>query len=225
MKKTGPAARAAASAKKDKAKRAIADDTASDSASSEDSRLVTKRERGKKLKRDLQEQDEETQRIQRLIDEATLKNKEKLKELAAVRNSYPVIVQIFVLFQLFCPLILFLVTQSPEYSQRSVSPAPSLDPAVNPFEPLQQNVPMKTINSELVPWLIAKEGFNFADRDNVETVTEMLTKIIIDKELNGYTAKTFAQSIEGKRVEQAKFSKHVLKTVGMRSFCSSCWLV
>jgi hypothetical protein len=38
---------------------------------------------------------------------------------------------------------------------------------------------MKTINSELVPWLIAKEGFNFADRDNVETVTEMLTKIIL----------------------------------------------
>ena len=84
---------------------------------------------------------------------------------------------------------------------------------------------MKTINSELVPWLIAKEGFNFADRDNVETVTEMLTKIIIAKELNGYTAKTFAQSIEGKRVEQVKFSKHVLKTVGKQSFCSSCWLV
>lgn len=80
---------------------------------------------------------------------------------------------------------------------------------------------MKTITSELVPWLIAKEGFNFADRDNVETVT----KIIIDKELNGYTAKTFAQSIEGKRVEQAKFSRHVLKTVGRRSFCSSRLLV
>ena len=72
----------------------------------------------------------------------------------------------------------------------------------------------------MVPWLIAKEGFNFADRDIVETVTEMLTKIIIDKELNGYTAKTFAQSIEGKRVEQAKFSRHVLNTVGRRSFCS-----
>ena len=97
MKKTGPAARATASAKKDKAKRAIADDTASDSASSEDGRLVKKRERDKKLKRDLQEQEEETQRIQRLIDEATLKNKEKLKELAAVRNSYPVIVRIFFL--------------------------------------------------------------------------------------------------------------------------------
>ena len=103
--------------------------------------------------------------------------------------------------------------------------APSSDPMVNPFEALQQNVHQVGINSELVPWLIAKEGFNFADRDNVETVTEMLTKIIIDKELNGYTAKTFAQSIEGKRVEQAKFSKHVLKTVGKRSFCSSCSLV
>ena len=60
---------------------------ASDSASSEDGRLVTKWERNKKLKRDLQEQDEETQRIQRLIDEAT-----------AVRNSYPVIVRIFFFF-------------------------------------------------------------------------------------------------------------------------------
>ena len=74
---------------------------ASDSASSEDGRFVTKWERNKKLKRDLQEQDEETQRIQRLIDEATLRNKEKLKELAAVRNSYPVIVQIFFCFSCF----------------------------------------------------------------------------------------------------------------------------
>ena len=131
----------------------------------------------------------------------------------------------FFCFQLSCALILFLVTQSPEYSQRPVSPAPPSDPLVNPFEPLQQNVPMKAINTELVPWLIAKEGFNFADRDNVETVTEMLTKVIIGKELNGYTAKTFAQSIEGKRVEQAKFSKHVLKTVGKRLFCSSRFLV
>ena len=84
---------------------------------------------------------------------------------------------------------------------------------------------MKTINSELVPWLIAKDGFDFADRENVETVTEMLTKIIIDKELNGYTAKLFPLSIEGKRVEQAKFSKNVLKPVGKRSFCSSRLLV
>ena len=224
MTRNAAADRAAASARKDKtSKRARADETSSDS--SDDAPLAKRREREKKLKRDLQEQEEETQRIQRLIDEAALKNKEKLKELAAVRNSYPVIVRIFFLFQLSCALILFLVTQSPEYSQRPVSPAPPSDPLVNPFEPLQQNIPMKTINSELVPWLIAKEGFNFADRDNVETVTEMLTKIIIAKELNGYTAKTFAQSIEGKRVEQAKFSKHVLKTVGMRSFCSSYWLV
>ena len=89
--------RAAASARKDKTpKRARADETSSDS--SDDAPLAKKRERDKKLKRDLQEQEEETQRIQRLIDEATLKNKEKLKELAAVRNSYPVIVRIFFCF-------------------------------------------------------------------------------------------------------------------------------
>jgi hypothetical protein len=171
MTRNAAADRAAASARKDKtSKRARADETSSDS--SDDAPLAKKRDREKQLNRDLQEQEEETQRIQRLIDEATLKNKEKLKELAAVRNSYPVIVRIFFLFQLSCALILFLVTQSPEYSQRPVSPAPPSDPLVNPFEPLQQNIPMKTINSELVPWLIAKEGFNFADRDNVETVTE-----------------------------------------------------
>ena len=98
MTKSGPADRAAAAARKDKGKMVRAEDTASDSASSDDGPLVKKRERDKKLKRDLQEQDEETQRIQRLIDEATLKNKEKLKELAAVRNSYPVIVRIFFCF-------------------------------------------------------------------------------------------------------------------------------
>ena len=98
MTKTGPTERAAAAARKDKGKRVRVEDTASDSASSDDGPLQKERERDKKLKRDLQEQEEETQRIQRLIDEATLKNKEKLKELAAVRNSYPVIVRIFFCF-------------------------------------------------------------------------------------------------------------------------------
>jgi hypothetical protein len=38
---------------------------------------------------------------------------------------------------------------------------------------------MKTINSEMVQWLIAKEGTNFADSDNLEVATEIITKIII----------------------------------------------
>ena len=73
---------------------------------------------------------------------------------------------------------------------------------------------MKTINSELVPWLIAKEGIDFADRDNVEAVTEMLTKIIIDKELNVYTAKSFPLAIEGKRVKQSQDQQTCLE---------NCW--
>ena len=60
---------------------------------------------------------------------------------------------------------------------------------------------MKILNSELVPWLIAKEGIDFADRDNIETVTEMIAKIIIDKQLNGYTAKSFPLAIDGKRLK------------------------
>ena len=130
MTKNGPAERAAAAAKKDRGKRARVEDTTSDSASSDDGPLLKKRERDKKIKRVLQDHDEETQRIQRLIDEAALRNKEKLKELAAVRNAYPVIVRIFFWFQLSCPQILVLVAQSPEYSQSPVSPAPSSDPAV-----------------------------------------------------------------------------------------------
>ncbi len=73
---------------------------------------------------------------------------------------------------------------------------------------------MKTINSELVPWLIAKEGYNFADRDNIEMATEMIANIIILKGLNGYTAKTFPLTIQGKKVDQTNFTKHVLKTIG-----------
>ena len=97
MTRNAAADRAAASARKDKtSKRARADETSSDS--SDDAPLAKKRDREKQLKRDLQEQEEETQRIQRLIDEATLKNKEKLKELTAVRNSYPVFVRIFFCF-------------------------------------------------------------------------------------------------------------------------------
>ena len=45
----------------------------------------------------------------------------------------------------------------------------------------------------------------------------MIAKIIIDKQLNGYTAKSIPLAIDGKRVKQAKFTK----TVGMLSFCSS----
>ena len=95
-----------------------------------------------------------------------------------------------------------------------MSPAPSAVSTENPFAPLESNVPMKTINSKLVPCLIAKEGYNFADRDNIETATEMIANIIVCKELNGYTAKTFTLAIEGKKVEQTKFTKHVLKTIG-----------
>ena len=38
---------------------------------------------------------------------------------------------------------------------------------------------MKTINSEMVQWLIAKEGINFADNDNLEVATEIITEIVI----------------------------------------------
>jgi hypothetical protein len=48
----------------------------------------------------------------------------------------------------------------------------------DPFAALRRNVPMKTINAELVPWLIAKEGYIFADSYNSKVATEMIDHVI-----------------------------------------------
>jgi hypothetical protein len=55
---------------------------------------------------------------------------------------------------------------------------------------------MKTINSDLVLWFISKEGIDFTDSENIETVAEMITKILIVKQLNGYTAKSFSLVVD-----------------------------
>ncbi len=61
--------------------------------------------------------------------------------------------------------------------------------------------------------MIAKEGYNFADSDNIDIATEMIANIIVCQELKGYTAKSFPLAIEEKKVEQTKLTKHVLKTI------------
>ncbi len=106
-------------------------------------------------------------------------------------------------------LMLFIFFQSPEYSPSPVSPAPSAASTENPFAPLESHVPMKTINSKLVTWLVAMEGYNFADRNNMKIATEMIVNIIVRQELKGYTAKSFPLAIKGGKVEQTKFTKHV----------------
>ncbi len=80
---------------------------------------------------------------------------------------------------------------------------------------------MKTINSKLVPWLIAREAYNLADRNNIDVASEMITKIIIAKELNGYTIRPPLLPWKGETVKQNNFTNHVLLTIGTRHF--SCW--
>ena len=83
-----------------------------------------------------------------------------------------------------------------------------------PFARLQKNTTVASINAILVPWLIADFGMHYADADNVETATHMLTHIIISQQLGGYTASTFTAAIDGQRVEQVAYTKLTLKTAG-----------
>jgi hypothetical protein len=83
----GAAERAEWSAKEDKGRRLA--ETSSDSKSDED---VNLKERNRNMHQKLCQEEEETERLQREIDAAAAKNREKLKELAAVRNAYQVIV-------------------------------------------------------------------------------------------------------------------------------------
>jgi hypothetical protein len=84
----------------------------------------------------------------------------------------------------------------------------------NPFDRLRNHPTMASINAMLVPWLIAEYGMHYADTDNVETATHMLTHIIISKQLGGFTASNFPAAVDGHRVDQVNFTKFILKTGG-----------
>ena len=84
----------------------------------------------------------------------------------------------------------------------------------NPFKILEGHANITSINSALTPWLIAEFGINYADWDNVDTATHMLTHVITSLQLGGYTERTFSAAIEGHRVEQVAFTKMILRTLG-----------
>ena len=47
---------------------------------------------------------------------------------------------------------------------------------------------MATLNSIIVPWLIAEFGIDYADWDNQKTATAMIAHVIVTEQLGGYTA-------------------------------------
>ena len=88
----------------------------------------------------------------------------------------------------------------------------------NPFERLKNHTTMATLNSILVPWLIAEFGIDYADWDNQKTATAMIAHVIVTEQLGGYTERTFPAMIDGYRVQQVAFTKMILQQIG--NYCA-----
>jgi len=76
------------------------------------------------------------------------------------------------------------------------------------------------INSWMCPWLIAAWGVNFAAFDNAYAAMEMLSVVIVQHNLGGFTEQSFAEAVQGNRVALLAFTKSVLRTVGNFFFIS-----
>ena len=109
----------------------------------------------------------------------------------------------------------------PESVKTSVTPLKMIHQPTNitnPFERLKNHTTMATLNSNLVPWLIAEFGIDYADWDNQKTATAMIAHVIMTEQLGGYTARTFPEMIDGYRVQQVAFTKMVLTQIG--NYCA-----
>jgi hypothetical protein len=73
---------------------------------------------------------------------------------------------------------------------------------------------MTALNANLVPWLIAEYGIDYASWEHVDVATEMITQIVTKLQLGCYTSRTFAAVVEGHRVQQTAFTKFVLRQAG-----------
>ncbi len=73
---------------------------------------------------------------------------------------------------------------------------------------------MAILNSNLVPWMIAEFGIDYADWDHQKTATAMIAHIIMQEQLGGYTERTFPAMIDGYHVQQVAFTKMVLQQIG-----------
>ena len=58
----------------------------------------------------------------------------------------------------------------------------------NPFDRLKTHTTMATLNSILVPWLIAEFGIDYADWDNQKTATAMIAHVTRDNKAHKMTS-------------------------------------
>ena len=110
----------------------------------------------------------------------------------------------------------------PRLAESPVSPPslihqPTITPS-NPFDRLKNHTTMATLNSIIVPWLIAEFGIDYADWDNQKTATAMIAHVIVTEQLGGYTERTFPAIIDGYCVQQVAFTKTILQQIG--NFCA-----
>jgi hypothetical protein len=80
------------------------------------------------------------------------------------------------------------------------------------FEVLKGNNIMKAINADLVPIMIATEGPDFSDKNNVEKASYYIVIIIAVKELGGFTTETLPRALRGRKVEMKAFATKSYKT-------------
>jgi hypothetical protein len=73
---------------------------------------------------------------------------------------------------------------------------------------------MSAIKKAVTPWLIAENGINYADWDNIDTTTLMVEHVIVMQQICSYTVCTFSAGIDGHHVKQVAFTKFGLRTVG-----------
>ena len=93
---------------------------------------------------------------------------------------------------------------------------------VNIFNVMTGNRVMKIINSELVPIMIATEGTDFYDKNNVEKASNYIQGIIATKELGGFTMDTLPRALHGRKVELTNFTTKVLANIGMHHLLHFC---
>ncbi len=104
-----------------------------------------------------------------------------------------------------------------QYDPVPESPAPVASDA-NLFDILKGNRMMTGINSESVLIMIATEGTDFYDKNNIEKAAIHIANIIATKELGGFTTDTLPRALRGRKVELTNFTTKVLGNIGVHHF-------
>jgi hypothetical protein len=83
---------------------------------------------------------------------------------------------------------------------------------------LEGQAPVASMNSELVPIIIATVGTDFNDKNNTEKAANHIANIIATKELGGFTTDTLPRALHGRNVELTNFTTKVLGNIGVHHF-------